>query len=43
MRGRGFPVTSEQSIASTSAYWSAAAPGRTGSAAPTAQVGFPAV
>ena len=44
LREWGFPVTPEQSIAYTNAYWSgAAAPGREGSVAPTAEVGFPAV
>ena len=44
MREWGFPVTPEQSIAYTNAYWSwAAAPGRKGSVAPTAEVNFSAV
>ncbi len=44
MREWGFPVTPEQSIAYTNAYWScAAAPGRHGSVAPTAEVNFSAV
>ncbi len=41
MRQWGFPVTPEQSIAYTNMYWSwAAAPGRTGSVTPTAEVTF---
>lgn len=44
MREWGFPVTPEQSIAYTNTYWSwAAAPGRKGSVAPTAEVDFSAV
>jgi nicotinamidase-related amidase len=44
MREWGFPVTPEQSIAYTNAYWSwAAAPGRKGSVISTAEVDFPAV
>jgi hypothetical protein len=44
MREWGFPVTPEQSIAYTNAYWSwAEAPGRKGSVAPTAEVDFSAV
>ena len=44
MREWGFPVTPEQSIAYTNAYWSwAAAPGRKGSVASTAEVNFSAV
>src|SRR6478752_3182042 len=41
MRGWGFPVSPEQSIAYTNAYWSwANAPGRKGSVTPTAEVDF---
>ena len=41
LREWGFPVTPEQSIAYTNAYWDgAAAPGRKGSVAPTAEVDF---
>jgi len=41
MREWGFPVTPEQSIAYTNAYWAwAAAPGRQGSVAATADVDF---
>jgi isochorismate hydrolase len=41
IRKWGFPVGPEQSIAYTNAYWSwAAAPGRKGSVAPTAEVDF---
>ena len=44
MREWGFPVAPEESIAYTNAYWSsAAAPGRHGSVAPTAEVNFSAV
>jgi nicotinamidase-related amidase len=44
LREWGFPVTPEQSIAYTNAYWSwAAAPGRKGSVALTAEVDFSAV
>ena len=44
MREWGFPVTPEQSIAYTNAYWSgAAAPGRMGSVTSTADVDFSAV
>jgi nicotinamidase-related amidase len=44
MREWGFPVTPEQSITYTNAYWSwAAAPGRKGGVAPTAEVDFSAV
>jgi nicotinamidase-related amidase len=44
MRACGFPVTPEQSIAYTNVYWSwAAAPGRTGSVTPTAEVDFSTV
>jgi nicotinamidase-related amidase len=44
MREWGFPVTPEQSIAYTNAYWSwAAAPGCKGSMAPTEEVDFSAV
>ncbi len=44
MREWDFPVTPEQSIAYTNAYWSwAAAPGRKGSVAPTREVDFSAV
>ena len=43
MRQWGFPVTPEQSIAYTNAYWSwAEAPGRKGSVAPTADIDFSA-
>ena len=41
LREWGFPVTPEQSIAYTNTYWSwAAAPGRKGSVAPTAEIDF---
>jgi len=41
IRRWGFPVAPDQSIAYTNAYWSwAAAPGRKGSVAPTAEVDF---
>jgi nicotinamidase-related amidase len=41
LREWGFPVTPEQSIAYTNAYWDgAAAPGRKGGVAPTAEVDF---
>jgi isochorismate hydrolase len=41
MREWGFPVAPEQSLAYTNAYWQwAAAPGRTGSVAATAEVDF---
>ena len=44
LREWGFPVTPEQSIAYTNEYWSwAAAPGRKGSVAATADVDFSAV
>jgi len=44
MRGWGFPVSPEQSIAYTNAYWSwANAPGRKGSVTPTAEVDFAAI
>ena len=44
MREWGFPVAPEESIAYTNAYWSsAAAPGRHGSVASTAEVNFSAV
>ena len=44
MREWGFPVTPEQSIDYTNAYWSwAKAPGRKGSVTPTAEVDFAAV
>jgi nicotinamidase-related amidase len=43
LRAWGFPVTPEQSIAYTNAYWSwAAAPGRTGDVVATAEVDFTA-
>jgi nicotinamidase-related amidase len=41
MRAWGFPVTPDQSIAYTNAYWEwAAAPGRKGTVTPTAEVDF---
>jgi nicotinamidase-related amidase len=44
MREWGFPVTPEQSIAYTNAYWSwAAAPGRKGTVTPAAEIDFPGV
>jgi nicotinamidase-related amidase len=44
LREWGFPVTPEQSIAYTNMYWSwAAAPGRQGTVAPTAEVNFSAL
>jgi isochorismate hydrolase len=44
MREWGFPVTPEQSIAYTNAYWRwAAAPGRRGGVTPTAEIDFSAV
>jgi nicotinamidase-related amidase len=44
MREWGFPVTPEESIAYTNAYWSgASAPGRKGGVAPTAEIDFASV